>query len=347
MTAPEFKREWLARFGFSTSRWKVEAKTALAERPFIEAEHMLPLLDALFGPVSKASANSALAPLCTAYAWLCLQAWQSGSHFPSFAENYAECLLASIKAGRATPQTRIIADLFQVDAKNARCGFQPAVLADAVKIRISEQWTKEGAFEHFLKAKTKYEEFEAKLANSAFVEDWAKLKAAFPEETRGGGILHRTPLLERNWVRDAGAAFGTPSQAFQSALDLLCWKYCLWGVADGKPLLLKPSVSVTPYGTQIMIPSYLSLDASRDFISKEITKLHRARGVVKQGKAYTASRKQKKADAAVAYIAWGKAREKGLRGDEVYEFVAEALGRCTQGEYAEIRRLIKEGRDAS
>lgn len=345
--AHAFKAEWLARFGFSKAAWKSEAKAALSERPFIEEANVMPLLAALFGDVSRASTKAGMAPLCTAYAWFCFQAWQSGSHFPSFAENYAEELLETIRSGRVTPQARVIAELFVVDAKDSRCGFQSAVLANAAKIRTSETWTKAGAFEHFLKAKTKYEEFETKLGDSTFLEDWEKLKTAFPKETRGSGILHRTPLLERNWVRDTGASFRSRAHAFQSAFDLLCWKYCLWGVADGQPLLLKPSVSITPYGTQIMIPAYLSLDPSRDFISKAITKLHRARGVVKQGKSYTAARNQKKADSVTAYTIWRKARAEGLRGEAVYEFVANALKRLPNGEYAEIRRLIKEGREAS
>jgi hypothetical protein len=50
-----------------------------------------------------------------------------------------------------------------------------------------------------------------------------------------------------------------------------------------RPLLLKLTVNLTPFGTMILIPGYWSFDPKRDLNWKAITALHRARGVQRYG----------------------------------------------------------------
>ncbi|MEI6656632.1 MAG: hypothetical protein WCP45_17855 [Verrucomicrobiota bacterium] len=66
-------------------------------------------------------------------------------------------------------------------------------------------------------------------------------------------------------------------------LDFFCWEYYVWIIEDDQPKLLKDSVVFTPIGTQNSIPSYLSFDPKRDLDFGKVAKLHRARGVSRQG----------------------------------------------------------------
>lgn len=231
--------------------------------------------------------------------------------------------------------------LLKSDANGMSCGFQSMQATDPELIRQSEQWLCTGAFEPFLKARSKYDEFAARLRDEpGFRCDWRALRKVFPSETSSKEILHRTLVPERNWVRDGGAKFRTRAQRFQACFDLLCWKYCLWGVGRGRPLLLKPSVVVTPHGTQIFIPAYLSFDAKRDLNLGLITKLHRARGLQRQGDAFSGSRTNRRGQARRAKTADSLARKRGLKGNARYQFIGRQLGVLDHGDYRDIRRLL-------
>ncbi|MCK9590138.1 MAG: hypothetical protein WC076_11605 [Terrimicrobiaceae bacterium] len=70
---------------------------------------------------------------------------------------------------------------------------------------------------------------------------------------------------------------------FQAAFDTFCAKWNLYGMDNGKPLLQKLSVNLTPFGTMIFIPAYWSFDPKRDVDWGSITKLHKSRGQHRQG----------------------------------------------------------------
>jgi hypothetical protein len=259
------------------------------------------------------------------------------STFPAFPENYAEHLRRNSRA----LESGWIVELLKPDLLVQSCGFQPVQPSDPKLIRQSEQWLCAGSFEPFLKARAKYDEFAARLQNeSGFRRDWRSLRKVFPKETASRDIIHRTLIPERNWVRDGGAKFRTRAQRFQACFDLLCWKYCLWGVGRGRPLLLKPSVVVTPHGTQIFIPAYLSFDAKRDLNLNLITRLHRARGIARQGEKLSAGRKSNAQQRKVAFSANREAKAKGLRGNARYALICQRLGRLDHGDYRQIRRLL-------
>jgi hypothetical protein len=266
---------------------------------------------------------------------------QCYSLFPAFAENYSDYLKNASHAKTPSAEADWITSLLALKAGNDSCGFQPMQPADPALIRQSEQWLGEGTFEPFLKARAKYDEFARRLRTEpGFRRDWRALRKIFPRETAQTGIIHRTLVPERNWVRDGGAKFRTRAQRFQACFDLLCWKYCLWGVGRGRPLLLKPSVVVTPHGTQIFIPAYLSFDAKRDLNLGLITKLHRARGLRRQGERISASRAQTADQRKVARIADREARALRLRGNQRYAYICHRLGWLDHGDYRQVRRLL-------
>ena len=261
----------------------------------------------------------------------------SYSNFPAFPENYTEHLRRNSHAHESC----WIVELLKPDLSGKSCGFQSVSPSEPGLIRQSEQWLCAGTFEPFLKARSKYEEFAARLRDEpGFRRDWRALRKVFPKETASREILHRTLIPERNWVRDGGAKFCTRKQRFQACFDLLCWKYCLWGVGRGRPLLLKPSVVVTPYGTQIFIPAYLSFDAKRDLNLGLITKLHRARGIARQGDKLSSGRISNAQQRRVAHLANGEAKSKGLRGKVRYALICQRLGWLDHGDYRQIRRLL-------
>ncbi len=263
------------------------------------------------------------------------------SLFPAFAENYSDYVRWVARTRRPSAVADFITAVLVPAADRRFCGFQPVQPTDAALIRQSEQWLCEGTFEPFLKAREKYDEFAARLRTEpGFRRDWRALKKVFPRETAQKGILHRTLIPERNWVRDGGAKFKTRAQRFQAAFDLLCWKYCLWGVARGRPLLLKPSVVVTPHGTQIFIPAYLSFDAKRDLNLGLITRLHRARGQLRQGDRFMAARMENASLRRRAKAADALARKRGLKGDARYRFICQEIGLLDHGDYRQLRRLL-------
>jgi hypothetical protein len=346
MTADAFRSRWLNRLKLDGNDWRCAASAHIAQCPFISAEDVLPLLEFLLDDLPRRVAHSASADyrrVADAFGWLCFQAWQASSHFPAFAENYAGRLLVALKAKRLPADARLIADFVFAGGIDGLCGFQRLALADPDSIRQSETWLRDGAFEPFLKARAKYDEYARRLSTEPeFRRDWRALKKIFPRETSRPGILHRTLVPERNWVRDGGAKFSSRRQRFQAAFDLLCWKYCLWGVARGRPLLLKPSVVLTPHGTQIFIPAYLSFDAKRDLNLGLITRLHRARGLQRQGEGFSVSRTERARSRKQARIADAEAHRRSLRGTRRYAFITQQLGLIDRGDYRTIRHLLQK-----
>src|SRR6266516_1767599 len=108
-----------------------------------------------------------------------------------------------------------------------------------------------------------------------------------------------------------------------------------------EPLVQKTSYAFTPYGTQIFIPGYWSIDVNRDFNWDEITKLHRARGVPRVGEKLDRNREELLEQAKRARDANREARRKGLRGEKRYAFIKANAGLDERTDDAYLRRLIR------
>jgi len=66
---------------------------------------------------------------------------------------------------------------------------------------------------------------------------------------------------------------------FHAVFDVFCQRWHLYGMRRDRPLLLKLTANLTPFGTMIFIPTYWSFDQKRDLNWRAITALHKARGV--------------------------------------------------------------------
>lgn len=349
MSVNTFRSRWLGKFALPESGWLKAMDERLSERAFCDRKAAIGLLRFLFKDlpvILQQDDHGETQAMAEAYAWTCFAFWQCGSAFPSFPENYADCLRTAL---RQSPEKRSVAAsaiasliVSEPGKSDGRCGFNQLSISDPALIRESERLIHAGRYEEYLHAAEKYEEYEDALGRSPeFKTDWLRIRTAFPNQTRGRKLVHRTLIPERNWERGPGARFADDAQSFQAVFDLFCWKYYLWAMEGGRPHLLKPSVVFTPLGTQIFIPGYLSFDPKRDLDFGKIARLHRARGVPRQGPGFSEGRKVTAKMKLLAKQADEEAREKGLKGDKRYSFVCQKLGLVDHGDYRQIKRLLE------
>lgn len=337
-------RSWFDQFRLSPERWKTEAGDQLASLPFPNPALDLALLEFLFEDLPQRIARARSAgyrEVAEAFGWMCYQFWQAEAAFPSYSESYAGFLRAALERDEIDARTLVLARMINRQEEPGRCGFNELVLSDVEAVRQGEAWKKAGLFEPFLKAQEKYDEYAGYLENHAdFRAEWAELKVAFPQQVAGKKIIRRSLIPERSWYQGKGAQFGTEAEQFQAIFDVLCWKYYLWGIEHDRPLLMKPTVAATPFGTQIFIPGYLSFDAKRDLDLARLSRLHRARGAARQGPGFSESRRVEIAQRAKAKDLDAEAKRRGLRGEARWQFVTVGLGRADNGDYRETRRLL-------
>ena len=334
--AETFAARWKERLELpAKAAWKQKLRERLEAVPFSEAKRTFVLFDFLLSdlPQHVKQRPALIYQECAdAYGWFCLAVLSGESIYVQYAENYAFYLKDVLSSDEAIPAAaEALAGLYRPDRANAAtCGFNRLAPGDPGTLHEAEQAMASGNYEDFLSAagKQKYEEYVERLQRSdAFRKDWELIQASFPEQITKP-IVRRTLLMERNWQTGFGAAFDNAKNTFQAVFDLFCWKWYLWGMAGDEPLLLKPSVNVTAYGTHLFIPGYLSLDPKRDLDFKRINRLHRARGSVKkQGAAFAESREQFDALSKQARQAESKGRQQGLKGDALMDYVLEQVGR--------------------
>ncbi|MFN7141203.1 MAG: hypothetical protein ACK4UN_17885, partial [Limisphaerales bacterium] len=66
-------------------------------------------------------------------------------------------------------------------------------------------------------------------------------------------------------------------------------------------MLLKPTITVMPYGTVLVIPKYMSYDQRRDFLTKEVRRAHDVHERLRQGPKWSRSRQEINMRAARTY----------------------------------------------
>lgn len=347
---PGFSARWLARFGLAKTGWRTAIRNKVAELPFCDPAMAGSLLVFLFGGLPKRLKDQSDAEterMAEAFAWVCFSFWQCESAFPIFPENYAHFLREELMKpeGKRDPGAAVIAEMIVggsgAPEADGRCGFNRLALNDPAVIRESEMLIHEGHYEFYLKAQEKYSEYEFYLENSAeFRVDWERIKACFAGQFHGLEIVRRSLIPERNWERGPGAEFSGATQRFQAAFDLFCWKYYLWGMKGDHPLLLKTSVVFTPFGTQLFIPGYLSFDPKRDLDFSKITRLHRARGIARQGPGFSVGRGELAKLSRKAKAVDREARRSGLKGEARYRFISEQITFRDEGDYRRLRKLL-------
>ncbi len=342
----DFVSRWLSRFGLSPAHWRAEIEGKFATLPFLELGYAHVLLEFLveeLSPILAKKPDPEMELLAEGFAWCCYAFWQCESAFPAFPENYAGYFKEALISRKSDPAAVLLAKMIvQFNAGDGRCGFNRLELAEPSVITESEALVHEGRYEFYLRAREKYDEYLFYLANSdEFRYEWSLIKQTFPAHVEGSRVINRSLMPERNWVRGPGAQFETEAQRFQAIFDLFCWKYYLWGMEGGAPLLLKTSVVFTPYGTQLFIPGYLSLDPKRDLDFSKVMRLHRARGISRQGPGFSIGRRELAELKHKAKGADAEAKKKGLKGDKRYDFICKQVNFRDGGDYRRLRKLLQ------
>ena len=114
-----------------------------------------------------------------------------------------------------------------------------------------------------------------------------------------------------------------------------------------RPLLLKLTVNLTPFGTMIFIPAYWSFDARRDLNWRAITALHKTRGVRKQGSKLGANQLAAREEAIRARDLWKQAAARKLKGEARISWVLKELNRDLRTDERQLRRILAKARDAN
>jgi hypothetical protein len=156
------------------------------------------------------------------------------------------------------------------------------------------------------------------------------------------GIIRRSLLPERNWQRPSHPPLDVIRSRFQVAFDFFCWKWFLYGMRRDEPLVEKLTFTLTPYGTQVFIPGYWSFDAARDIAWKEVIRLHRARGIGKQGEKVAQNRRHRSAQLQKLAAANREAQRRGLSGMARYEFLKTRAGMAQGMDDAQVRRMLRD-----
>lgn len=202
-----------------------------------------------------------------------------------------------------------------------------------------------GCYDHLLNLPEKFAQTEQDLFdNPEFHQQWRQIQSVFDVASFADhkGVLRRSMGAERNLRPDFNSKLGCARDAFQPVFDAFCLRWSLYGMQNGQPLLLKFSVNLTPYGTMIFIPAYLSLDHSRDINWPELKALHNARVPGRQGKTFAANKTTRKDHAARLRQLDAEVERLQLKGDKRHAFLCQGLGRNPGTSAKWFQRLRRE-----
>ena len=296
--------------------------------------------------LAKAKDTRALR-LCALFELLTTMALQGNSLSPQnpvHLARQAQLALESPTTGR--DQLGALLDLLvDAEALNSRVGNNAAEASDLECIILSEHERREGLAEQAWKAGHKFTEYGRALReNPEFQADWQALQGHFKVASwrDSRGIIRRSRLPERNWQRPTHPDLSVTAERFQVAFDFFCWKWFLYGMRDDEPLLEKLTYTLTPYGTQIFIPGYWNFDPARDINWKSVTRLHRARGLDKQGEKLAANRRERATQVMRLKAADAEARSVRLRGKARYDFLKRKAGLAPETDEAQVRRMLRK-----
>jgi hypothetical protein len=207
-----------------------------------------------------------------------------------------------------------------------------------------EHLVQQGNYESLIKSQPKFEEIEQKLRCDAdFNREWNVIKEHFPVDRYRNpkGVVRRRMVQERNFRSAWDFRWTAKKDRFQNVFDAFCHKWNLYGMEGDRPLLLKLTVNLTPFGTMILIPGYWSFDPKRDLNWKAITAMHRARGVQRQGPKLSLNRIANRDDAIAARRLWREAKLQGLHGRPRVEWVLAKLHLDCGNDESKLKRLLR------
>jgi hypothetical protein len=208
-----------------------------------------------------------------------------------------------------------------------------------------EHLVQHGSYESLVTTTAKFDSIEKEaLRNPELLREWQAIKkhwdiSQFANEK---GILRRSLTGERNLRPRFKVEWSKPRDRFQAAFDVFCMRWNLYGMEGDKPLTMKLSVNLTPFGTMIFIPAYWSFDAKRDVRWDEVMKLHRARALKKQGERLADGIEQRRADAAKLQVLDAEAKRMKLKGAAAHAFLCKGLGLVEGTDPKRLARLRRE-----
>ena len=132
---------------------------------------------------------------------------------------------------------------------------------------------------------------------------------------------------------------------FHAVFDVFCQRWNLYGMQGDRPLLLKLTANLTPFGTMIFIPAYWSFDPKRDLNWRAITALHKARDVPKQGSKLSANQSAARLESVRARRLWKEAGARKLRGEARISWMRKKLGKDMRTDERQLRRILAKARD--
>lgn len=214
-----------------------------------------------------------------------------------------------------------------------------------------EHLVQHGSYESLVTTTAKFDSIEKEaLRNPELLREWQAIKkqwdiSLFANEK---GILRRSLTGERNLRPRFKVDWSKPRHRFQAAFDVFCMRWNLYGMEGDRPLTMKLSVNLTPYGTMIFIPVYWSFDSKRDVRWDAVMKLHRARALKKQGEGLADGIDQRRAHAAKLLSLDAEVKRMKLKGAAAHAFLCKGLGLVEGTDPKRLARLRREfGKSAS
>ena len=288
--------------------------------------------------------------LCSLFELMVDMALQGNSVFPQNPTHIAQQVQQALETSVSSePFFDVILDLLiTADGHSCRAGVNFAQVADLEGVIEYEHGRHHGSPEWCWRAAHKYDLFAAEVKRTPeFAEDWRLISKNFKVDHHRDpqGIVRRSPMVEGNWRKPSFSDLCHPDNRFQVAFDFFCWKWFLYGMQRDEPMVQKLAVTLTPFGTQIFIPGFWSLDPARDINWAKVTRLHRARGIYKQGEKLNDKRGGHAEMVKKIQAGDRAARKKGLRGVVRYAFVKAMAGLSERTDDAQVRRYLREARN--
>ena len=134
---------------------------------------------------------------------------------------------------------------------------------------------------------------------------------------------------------------------FHVVFAAFCQRWNLYGMQGDRPLLLKLTANLTPFGTMIFIPSYWSFDPKRDLNWHAITSLHKARGVPKQGQKLSANQLAARLEGIHAAKLSKEADARKLKGETRISWMLKKLNKDSRTDERQLRRILAKSRDGT
>lgn len=183
------------------------------------------------------------------------------------------------------------------------------------------------------KMASELENIEDLINMESFNRDWAAICKRFPVEST-------QPILDTNFMRDFA---GKVTVGFPLHFFALCWKHCLVGILEGKPIPAIPFFTHNNLGTEIFIPATMPLDFRRDINLGLLAEFHRAGNKTRMARKSKGAREQMHARNRLVASADAEAKAQGLKGDARYDRIRKLAHLSPDTDEAQIRRMVKAG----